>query len=990
MTNNLNMKTNTKEIGFEEFIEAALVGSHTFRSRSPLTDYDKKLAMDTELVLEFVRTSQPEEWKKVEDQHGEGTSEKFLARVDEEITERGLLKVLREGVKDRGVLIKLVFAEPQTGHNPDARADYDANIVSVMRQVKYSEQNEKSIDMVLFLNGLPIFTAELKNQFTGQSVLHGVIQYRTDRDPNEKLLSFKRCLTHFSVDTEQVFMSTKLAGLKTYFLPFNKGYKESAGNPTVEGKYKTHYLWEDTWSKSSVLDLVTRFVQDVEEEKELPNGRKIKENKIIFPRYHQLDAVRRLIRDAREHGSGRNYLVQHSAGSGKSNTIAWVAHRLSELHGANDKKTFDGVIVVTDRRALDRQLSETVESFSHVRGVVKHVESSAELREALERGTQIITSTLQKFPVIVESIDSTEGKRFAVIIDEAHSSQSGESAADLREVLTLDEAEHEEQKREKAFKTVEDRLIDRMKARKVKTPNVSFFAFTATPKQKTMELFGVKDPTSGKFYPFSLYSMKQAIEEKFIIDVLKNYTTYETYFGLLKKIEDDPEFDKKKAERLLVGYVERHEHAIAKKTEIMVRHFEEKIAKQIDGKAKAMVVTKSRLHAVRYKLAFDAFLKEQGYDHKAMVAFSGIVKDGGRDYTEAQMNGVPEKQTADEFKKDEYKFLIVAEKFQTGFDQPLLAAMYVDKVLSGVGAVQTLSRLNRVHPPLKEDVFVLDFVNQTDDIEKAFQPYYTTTVLSKATDPNIVHNLEREVFDFKLFEKREVEGFVEMYMTGATPAQLNAAMDAVVDRAQELLPEERMDFKSKAADYIRKYAFISQIVTFADPELEQLFVFLKYLLKKLPQEKDVLPKEVLDAVDMELYRVEDKGTKKINLAHEEGVIEPMGGAGSGWQVHEEKDPLSKIVKEINERYGTSFNSDDRVILNDLSERLMRNADLSGSIRANSKDSAKIKFDQLFGDELVHMLNSHFDLYKKLDENPELRKFVNDRIFEHVSKSVSQH
>lgn len=979
-------KSNTKENGFEEFIEGELVERHGFRIRSPREHYNKQLAMDTELVLEFVRTTQPDEWEQIEAQYGTDAEERFLARVDEEITSQGLLNVLRNGVKDRGVTIKLAYPEPQTGMNPEAQKEYEANILSVIRQLKYSEHNENSIDMVLFLNGLPLFTVELKNQFSGQNVLNGIRQYQTNRDPKEKLLSFKRCLTHFAVDTEQVLMGTKLAGLKTYFLPFNKGHKESAGNPTAD-TYKTHYLWEDTWSKSSVLDLISRFIQDVWEEKELPNGKKVKENKLIFPRYHQLDTVRRLIADAREHGPGRNYLIQHSAGSGKSNTIAWAAHRLSELHDEHDQKVFDGVVVITDRRVLDRQLSETVESFSQIKGVVKHVESSAELREALEKGTRIITSTLQKFPVIVESIDATEGNRFAVIVDEAHSSQSGESAADLREVLTLEDAEQEQEKREKAFKTVEDRLVERMRARKVKTPNVSFFAFTATPKQKTLELFGVRSPLDGKFYPFSLYSMKQAIEERFILDTLKNYTTYETYFGLLKKIEDDPEFDKKKAERLLVGYVERHEHAIAKKTEIMVRHFEEKIAKQDGGRAKAMVVTKSRLHAVRYKLAFDKYLKEQGYDHKAMVAFSGTVKDEGREYTEAQMNGVPEKQTADEFDKDEYKFLIVAEKFQTGFDQPLLMAMYVDKKLSGVGAVQTLSRLNRIHPPLKEEVFVLDFVNTTDDIEKAFQPYYTTTVLSKATDPNILHNLERDVLGYKLFEPREVEGFVEMYMTGATPAQLNAAIDSVVDRAVAMLPEERMDFKSKAADYNRKYAFISQIVTFEDLALEKLYIFLKFLLKKLPKEKDALPKEVLDAVDMELYRIDDKGTQQIKLAHEAGVIEPMGAGGSKWEVHEEIDPLSKIVKEINERYGTNFNTDDRVILNDLSRRLVDNVDLSGTIRANSKDSAKIKFDQLFNDELVRMLNSHFELYKKLDENPELRKFVNDRIFEHVSKQV---
>jgi type I restriction enzyme R subunit len=635
----MTTKTNTKESGFEEFIETQLAAVHRYRTR--VRDlYNKELCMDTELVLEFIQSTQKECWEKIVEQYGADAAERFLKRLDEEIASRGLLSVLREGVKDRGVQVRLAFWKPENNRNPETAADYAGNILSVMRQVKYSTQNENSIDMVLFVNGLPLFTAELKNQFTGQNVINAISQYKTDRDQKEKLLSFKRCLTHFAVDTEQAYMTTRLTGLTTYFLPFNKGNNSAAGNPAAPaGKYKTHYLWEEVWAKDSIFDLLANFIQEVVEEKEDKNGKKRKEEKLIFPRYHQLETVKRLVDDARASGPGKNYLIQHSAGSGKSNTIAWTAHRLAELHDLQGKNVFDGVIVVTDRRVLDRQLSDTVKSFSQVTGLVKHIEQGAkELKESLETGVRIITTTLQKFPVIVDAMEKIEGKHFAIIIDEAHSSQSGESAADLRQVLTLDEAEKEMTREENAFKTIEDQIRDRMKARKVGSPNLSYFAFTATPKQKTLELFGVEDVTTGKFGPFALYSMRQAIEEQFILDVLKNYTTYETYFGLLKKVEDDPEFDKKKAQRLMIGYVERHEHAIDKKTAIMVEHFAEKIAALINGKAKAMIVTKSRMHAVRYKLAFDKYLKEKGYGYKSLVAFSGTVVDVDTklEYTEAQ------------------------------------------------------------------------------------------------------------------------------------------------------------------------------------------------------------------------------------------------------------------------------------------------------------------------------------------------------------------
>lgn len=981
-------KTNTKEIGFEELIQNQLENLHQYQVRQA-SHYDKELCMDTELVIQFVKNTQPEKWQKLVDQYGSETEKQFLKRLDDEISNpnrKGTLSILREGISDRGVNISLAYWKPGNTLNAEAWTQYQQNIFSVIRQVKYSTKNENSIDIVIFFNGLPIFTLELKNQLTGQTVQNAIQQYKTDRDIKEKLLSFKRCFTHFAVDTEQIFMTTKLDGLKSKFLPFNKGDNGGSGNPIVQEKYKTCYFWEEILKKDSVLDLLANFIHLQIEEKEDENGRKIKIEKLIFPRYHQLDTVRRIVSHAKETGSGNNYLIQHSAGSGKSNTIAWTAHRLSELHNNDNKKIFDTLIVITDRKILDRQLSQTVESFSQVRGVVQHVETSAQLREALEKGVKIITSTLQKFPVIVDVIDKTASKTFAVIIDEAHSSQSGESAADLRQVLTLDEAEKEMEKEEKAFKTTEDLLIERMKARKVKSPNISFLAFTATPKQKTLELFGTEDPTSGKFFPFSLYSMRQAIEEGFILDVLKNYITYQTYFELLKKIEDDPKYDKKKAQRLLIGYVEKHEHAINTKTKIMIEHFEEKIASDIYGKAKAMVVTKSRLHAVKFKLAFDAYLKEKGYSHKSLVAFSGIVKDGKITYTESQMNGgISEKQTAEEFKKDDYKFLIAAEKFQTGFDQPLLEVMYVDKKLGGVNAVQTLSRLNRIADG-KADIFVLDFVNSVDDIKDSFQDYYTTTVLSEATDPNLLHDLQRDVLQFKLFADNEVRDFVEKYFEGKTPDILNSLLDAVVLRFKNFLDIEKIEFKTKAQDYIKKYGFISQIITFQDTSLEELFIYLKFLIRKLPTKVDPLPYEILDAVNMDSYKIDKKVETRIQLDDEEGIINPMG-LGSSFKIEEEIDPLSKIIKDINDRFSTSFNNTDKVILNTLSKKMIENNSLKGSIQSNSRDAAKIKFDTIFQTELVSMLNSHFDLYKKLDANPELKSYVNDKIFDYVSKKV---
>lgn len=664
------MSTNTKEIGFEAFIESFLTGEAGYVPRSPRL-YDKELCLDPETALSFLSSSQAKEWTKYASQFGEGAGEKFLKRLSSEIRERGLLDVLRNGVKDNGHSFAMAHFKPNTGFNAESERLYRSNVFSVMRQVKYSVRNENSIDMVLFLNGLPLLTVELKNQLSGQSVANGIRQYRSDRDPKEPLLSFKRCLVHFAVDTDQAYMTTELKGEKTYFLPFNRGNEGSAGNAAVPGKYRTCYLWEEVWQKDTVLELVGRFVCLQKEERTDESGKKKTTEHLVFPRYHQFDAVRRLVADARENGAGKNYLIQHSAGSGKSNTIAWTAHRLADLHDDTDGKVFDSVIIVTDRRVLDKQLRETVAQFEQVRGVVKPItEGSKELKSALEHGEKIIVTTLQKFPFIAENMGEIPGRKFAVIIDEAHSSQSGQSSKAVNEVLTVEDSDEETALRKAEVadsadtEDGEDWLVRQMKNRSRKNPNVSYFAFTATPKQKTLEIFG-EEGFDGERRPFSVYSMKQAIEEGFIIDVLKNYTTYRMYFSLLKKASEDPRYSKSLATRVLVGAVEASEQAIAKKVEIIVDHFSKVVSGEMGGMAKAMVVTKSRLHAVRYKIAMDRYLKDNGFKYKALVAFSGAVKDGGLEYTEAGMNGIPENQTKEEFNKDGFKFLIVAEKYQT-------------------------------------------------------------------------------------------------------------------------------------------------------------------------------------------------------------------------------------------------------------------------------------------------------------------------------------
>jgi len=954
-----------------------------YRSRKP-DEYDRALCLLPRDVVDFVLATQPKEWKKLEQHHGPAVKEQFLKRLTTEIERRGALDVLRNGIKDSGCKFRLAYFRPASGLNEETRRLHAANLFAVARQVRYSAANENSLDLVLFLNGVPIFTAELKNPLTGQDVEDAIRQYKTDRDPREPLLAYGRCLAHFAVDPDLVYVTSRLAGPKTRFLPFNQGKFGGAGNPPVpptRSGYATTYLWEETWARDSVLDLVRQFIHEVEEEDE--KGRKTGRRFLIFPRYQQLDCVRKLVKDARMVGAGQRYLIQHSAGSGKSFTIAWLAHQLATLHDDTDRRVFDSIVVVTDRRVLDRQLQTTMRQFEQTLGVVENIDTtSRQLKDALQSGKTIIVTTLQKFPVIAKEIGELPGKRFAVIVDEAHSSQSGESTRSLKAVLSsgsLEAAEREEAGAETPEEELEDAIVATMETRG-RLPNVSTFAFTATPKPKTLELFGAKR-SDGKFEPFHLYSMRQAIEEGFILDVLANYTTYKAYWRLLKKVEDDPRYDRRKAEYLLKSFVELHPHAIGEKVRICIEHFTAKVQAEIGGRAKAMIVTRSRLHAVRYKLAVDRYLVERGYPFRALVAFSGKVEDGGQAYTEAAMNGFTEAQTAKTFERSEFRFLIVANKFQTGFDQPLLHTMYVDKKLGGVGAVQTLSRLNRTHPPDKTGTMVLDFANESDEIKVAFEPYYETTLLSEATDPNLLYEVQSRLAAFPVYTNADLHAFAKVYFdTKATQDRLYAALRPIVERFVGLPDDEQLDFRGQLTDYARLYAFLAQVLTFADADLEKLYVFARHLRRLLPADRIELPREVQQNIDMESYRIQQTGSGQIALERRPGVLDPVStkiGYAAG---AEEVETLSRIIAELNERFGLKLGPEHRVTLGQMMEKLDDDAGLDAAARVNTRENVRLTFDQKVEHVIQEIVDSNFDLYRRITDDRAFGEAIKDLLF----------
>lgn len=1008
------MSPEISERSFEESIEATLTqGSLTkdldgaslgaealgwfagrpggYRKRVP-EDYDRGLCLVPDDVLDFILATQANEWTKLKQHYGASIKEQFLQRVSSEIARRGALDVLRHGVKDSGCKFQLTYFRPSSGLNEALQRLHAANLFAVIRQLHFSEKNEKSLDLVLFLNGVPIFTAELKNPLTGQTVQEAIKQYKTDRDPREPLFAYGRCLAHFAVDPDLVYVTTHLASHKTRFLPFNQGKFGGAGNPPVPPTHKgyaTGYLWERIWNRDSALDLIRQFIHEVEEEDE--NGRKTGRRFLIFPRYQQLDAVRRLVGDARTRGPGQRYLIQHSAGSGKSFTIAWLAHQLSTLHDASDRRVFDSIVVITDRRVLDRQLQTTMRQFEQTLGVVENIETtSRQLKEALESGKTIIVTTLQKFPVIAQQIGELPGQRFAVIVDEAHSSQSGESTKSLKAVLasgSLEDAEREEG----AAATPEEELEDAILAevhKRGRLANLSTFAFTATPKSKTLELFGAKRP-DGKFEPFHLYSMRQAIEEGFILDVLEHYATYKAYWRLLKTIETDPRYDKSKATYLLKSFVELHPHAINEKVRVMADHFATQVQHEIGGKAKAMIVTRSRLHAVRYKLAVDRFLKEKGYPFQALVAFSGTVQDGGQSYTESGMNGFSERQTAKTFERPEYRFLIVANKFQTGFDQPLLHTMYVDKKLGGVNAVQTLSRLNRTHPE-KRGTMVLDFANEADDIRKAFEPYYETTLLSEATDPNLLYEVQGRLLAFGLYTESDVIAFAKLYFDAKTTQdQLYAALAPVVERFRASSREEQQDFRAELTDYVRLYSFLAQVLPFADTDLEKLYVFSRHLRRLAVGDREELPRDVQQNIDMESYRVKETSAGKIKLERQAGNLEPIMTKPHHASGGDQLEPLSLIIAELNERFGLNLGPEHRVTLGQMMERLDGDAGLDASARVNTRENVRLAFEQKVEDAIQDIVDTNFSLYKRITDDRAFGEAIKNFLFDQYLRSHRQ-
>ena len=960
-----------------------------YRRRLP-ENYDRRLCLISADVVDFHVATQPKEWAKLKQHHGADVKSRFLNRLAREIQRWGALDVLRNGVKDSGCKFRLAYFRPSSGLNEEIKRLHEANLFAIVRQLHYSEKNEQSLDLALFLNGIPIFTAELKNPLNGQDVQDSIRQYRTDRDPREPLFAYGRCLAHFAVDPELVFVTTKLAGPATRFLPFNQGRFGGAGNPPVPPTrpgFPTNYLWEQIWARDSVLDLIRQFIHEVREEDD--RGRKTGKRFLIFPRYQQLDCVRCLVRHARNHGTGERYLIQHSAGSGKSFTIAWLAHQLSVLHDRDDHRVFDSVVVVTDRRVLDRQLQRTIRQFEQTRGVVENIDqTSRQLREALEAGRTIIVTTLQKFTIIAEQIGQLPGRRFAVIVDEAHSSQSGESTKSLKSVLatgSLEEAAKEETGAETLEEERENRMLEEIRSRG-RQPNLSTFAFTATPKSKTLELFGRKR-TDGKFEPFHRYSMRQAIEEGFILDVLENYTTYRAYWRLLKKTEGDPRYDKRKAEHLLKSFVELHPHAIGEKIAICVKHFAAQVAGEIGGLAKAMIVTRSRLHAVHTKLALDRYLTEKGHPWKVLVAFSGTVQDGGASYTESGMNSagmertIGERQTASEFGKSGYRFLVVANKFQTGFDQPLLHTMYVDKKLGGVNAVQTLSRLNRTHSD-KKGAMVLDFANDAEEIRKAFEPYYETTFLSEETDPNLLYEVQGRLLDYGVFTDADIESFARVYFDRkAGQDKLYAALEPSRQRVAELIAEERRDFRGQLTDYVRMYAFLSQVVTFADAELEKLYVFARYLRRLLPADHVTLPCEVQQNIDMESFRIQRTSRGKIALERHVRLLDPAGSKALGGPITQEEEALSRIIEALNERFGLNIGPEHRVTLEHIRSALDQDAALDASARVNTRENVRLTFGPKVEEKIQEIIETNFKLYKRITDDADFGRVLKNLLFD---------
>jgi type I restriction enzyme R subunit len=959
-------------------------------------DYDRTHALDTAQLFAFLRDTQPVTFTKLalDTDSGGITRFKFLTRVSKEIGTRGVIDVLRKGIDHGPLHFDLFYGTPSVG-NDTAVALHAKNRFSVTRQLGYStDQTRRALDLGLFINGLPIATFELKNSLTKQTVADAVEQYRRDRDPREPLFAFGRCVVHFAVDDSAVMMCTELKGKASWFLPFNRGHNDGAGNPPNPDGLKTDYLWKEVLTPAGLTDILENYAQIVEET-DPKSGRKKRSQ--VWPRYHQLRLVRQALADVAAHGAGKRYLIQHSAGSGKSNSIAWLSHQLIGLKRGG-REVFDSVIVVTDRRILDSQIQATIRQFMQVSATVGHADRSGDLRKFIGQGKKIIVSTVQKFPFILDEIAAVGDKTFAIVIDEAHSSQGGRTSAAISKVLgspgaagttgTTGTTATDDDDGPDPEDTVNEALERRMAAHKMLT-NASYFAFTATPKNKTLEMFGEALPPDGegkvRHRPFHSYTMKQAVEEGFILDVLKAYTPVDSYYKLVAKTEADPEFDVKKAKKKLRKYVEGHEHAIRLKAEIMVDHFHEQVIafQKIGGAARAMVICNGVARAIEYFHAFKAYLIERKSPYQAIVAFSGEHEYGGAKVTEASLNGFPSNDIAAKIQTDPYRFLICADKFQTGYDEPLLHTMYVDKPLSGIKAVQTLSRLNRAHPQ-KHDCFVLDFQNNADAVTYGFQDYFRTTLLADETDPNKLHDLKTDLDNAQVYSPAQVDALVAKFLTGTPREQIDPILDACVAEYTERLDEDgQIAFKGKAKAFCRTYAFLSSVIAYSNAGWEKLSILLNLLVPKLPAPKEEdLAKGILEAIDMDSYRVEKKAVQTIALEDTDAEIEPVPIEQGGGKQEPELDRLSSIIKSFNEQFGTLFSDGDRIvrrIRDEIAPKVRADAAYQNA-KANTPHNARLAHDQALGKVMQHFLKEDTEVYKQFVQSESFKRFVGDMVF----------
>ena len=995
------MTTDTTERGLESLICTALTGSPCDAGQAGVVrerpaaygvgwtcgdsrDYNRDYCVDLAQLTAFLEVTQPEVAEFLDLHQGSPTRRSFLARLESEVAKRGTIDVLRGGIRHGPHDIDLLYGTPTPG-NATAAELYRQNRFSVTRQLHYSlDRSQLALDLCLFVNGLPIATFELKNSLTKQTVADAVVQYKRDRNPNEKLFAFGRCLVHFAVDDDKVQFCTHLRGDESWFLPFNKGWNDGAGNPPNPNGLKTDYLWKEVLTRESLTNIIENYAQIVESKEDRAKGSKKDQ---VWPRFHQLDVVRKLLTDSASSGVGQRYLIQHSAGSGKSNSIAWLAHQLIGLK-RDDGMLFDSVVVVTDRRLLDKQIRDTIRQFAQVGSIVGAAESSRDLKRFIEEGKRIIVSTVQKFPVILDAIGvEHRGRRFAIIIDEAHSSQGGATSGKMSQVLGEAGGEDEPE-------TTEDKINRLMESRKLLT-NASYFAFTATPKNKTLEIFGTPVPEGGnmKHAPFHVYSMKQAIEEGFIIDVLKHYTPVKSYYRLIKTVEDDPAFDTTRASKKLRQYVEDHREAIRQKAEIMIDHFHDQVARQrkLDGQARAMVVTSSIKRAITYFFAIREYLEERMSPYKAIAAFTGEHEGEGVQVSESSLNGFSPNLTASKFQEEPYRFLVCADKFQTGFDEPLLHTMYVDKPLSGVRAVQTLSRLNRAHPK-KHDAFVLDFANDTDIIEMAFADYYRTTILAEQTDPNRLHDLQAALDNRQVYAPEQVGEVVELYLAGSQRDRLDPILDTCVSRYREELDEDgQVDFKSKAKAFLRAYGFLSAILPYNYAPWEKLSIFLNFLVPKLPApEEDDHSIGVLEAIDMDSYRAEKQAMEEIRLADSDAEIEPVPTDGGGHKPEPEFEQLSNIIREFNDLFGgIQWEHRDKIlnlVSKDLPDMLTQDAALRNAMANSDRQNARIEHDRTLERLIRGLLADQTELYKQFYDNESFRQWLSAKLFEITYRS----